>query len=248
MLAGGETLKRNRADRDPGQSHDLVPKPGQHPADLALLAFGQHQFDRGRLTLGAHEPGPLGANLAVGEPDPFDQLAHYLAAGDSRHQGPVRLLDPVPRVGQAVGQLAVVGQDHEAGAVLIEPSDRVDALGDLRQQVDHPRPAGGVTVGRDVTLRLVHGIVNQPLLEDVLAIHGDCCLGGIDARAQLADDLAINRDPPLADKLLALPARAQPRVRQDLLESLRLATGGALLMLGRGRSGRFAARRLALSG
>ena len=46
---------------------------------------------------------------------------------------------------------------------------------------------------------------------------------GIDPRAELADDLAVDGDPPLDDVFLALPARAQARMGQDLLKPLGLA-------------------------
>src|SRR5262249_34687429 len=67
---------------------------------------------------------------------------------------------------------------------------------------------------------------------DPLAVHGD---GGmqIDARAELADDLAVDGDPSLDDVVLAFPARAEARMRQDLLEPLGLA--GSLVVRGRHR-------------
>ncbi len=51
---------------------------GQHPADLAFLAFGQDQLEHGGLSLAANDSGPLGADLAVGQPDAFGQLGHHL--------------------------------------------------------------------------------------------------------------------------------------------------------------------------
>ena len=227
MLPRGEPLEHDGADGDPGQAHDLVSELGQHPADLALLALGQHQLERRRLALGADDPGPLGANLAVGQPDPLDQLTHDFGAGGPCHQSPVRLLDPVSRMSQAVGQLAVVCQDHESGTVLIEPADGVNAFWNFGQEVDHPGPARGILVRRNVTLRLVHGIVNHLLEVDAFAVHRDRRLFRIDPRSQLAHDRAIDRDPPLEDIFLAVTTRAQPRMRQDLLEPLGLAAGQA---------------------
>ena len=67
----------------------------------------------------------------------------------------VDALDAVARVGQAVGELAVVRQQDQAGRRRIEPADRVkpplavDELGD-------DRPAVGVLGGRDHARRLVH--------------------------------------------------------------------------------------------
>ena len=154
---------------------------------------------------------------------PSVSLSRISRPGVPATRAAVGLLDPVPRMSQAVGQLAVVGQNHQPHAVLIEPADRVDPLRHLGQQVDHPGPARGVVVGRDVALGLVHGIVDHLLEPDPFAVHGDGRTLGIDPRAELADDLAIDRDPALEDVFLALPARAQPRMRQDFLKPLGLA-------------------------
>ena len=145
---------------------------------------------------------------------PSVSLSRISRLGGAGHERPVDLLDAVTRMRQPVGQLAVVGQDHQPGAVLVEPADGVDPLGDLGEQVDHAGPARGVVVGRDVALGLVHGVVDHLLELDPLAVDGDGRLLGIDPRAQLADDLAVDRDPPLEDVLLAVPARAEPGMRR----------------------------------
>ena len=69
----------------------LCPSLAEHPADLSLLALRQHQLERRRFPLGAGDPGPLGPNLAVGEPDSLDKLLHEFGAGSSGHQGAVRI-------------------------------------------------------------------------------------------------------------------------------------------------------------
>jgi hypothetical protein len=110
-FADGEPLEADRADRDPVQRHDLVLELGQHPADLVLFPFGQDQLEEGGLSLAADDPDPLGADLAVGQPDALGQLGERLRAGQAGDQYMVRLLDPEAGMREAVGQLAVVGQD-----------------------------------------------------------------------------------------------------------------------------------------
>ena len=94
----------------------------------------------------------------------------------------------------------------------------------------------GIVAGRDVALGLVHGEVDHLLELDLLAIHGDDGCLGIDLRPELAHDLAVDGDPALEDVFLAIPARAQPRMRQDLLEALGLAA--RLVLRTRGRLAR----------
>ena len=99
-------------------------------------------------------------------------------------------------MGQAVGELAVVGQQDQAGALLVEPADRVDPLREPGDQVHHPRPAVGVVVGRDVPFGLEDGHINGSLLFDPFAVQGDRRLSRVDPGRQVSDDPAVDGDSP----------------------------------------------------
>ena len=156
------------------------------------------------------DPRPLGADLAVGQPDAFGQLGQHLGVGQAGHERAIELLHAVAGMRQPVGQVAVVGQDHQPGAILVEPADGVDPLGNLGEQVDDARTARRVEVGRNVALGLVDGVIDHRLELDRLAVDRDPGSRGIDPRAELADDLAVDGDAPLEDELLTAAARAQP--------------------------------------
>ena len=107
------------------------------------------------------------------EPDAGDQLPQVRRvrlAGDLHVVG---LLDAEARVHQLLGQVAVVGQQQQALAVLVEPADGVDALIDVRDQVEGQRPAGGVVVGAEVAARLVDRPVDVLLGPDGMVVDGD---------------------------------------------------------------------------
>jgi hypothetical protein len=225
-LADREPLEADRADRDPVQRHDLVAQLGQHPADLTLLAFGEDQLERGGLALMADDPHSLGANLAIGQPDAFGYLGERFAGRQTGHQHAIQFLHAVARMRQSIRQLAVVGEDQEAGAVLVEAADGVDPLGDFGKQVDDPRTAGRVEGGRDITLGFIDGVIDHRLLLDRLAVDCDPSTRGIDPRAEDADDLAVDGDSTLEDQLLTGAAGAEPGVGQDFLKSLGCARFG----------------------
>jgi hypothetical protein len=180
-----------------------VPELGEHSANLSLLALGQNQLELGGMALTAHDPGPLGADLAVGQPDALGQLGKRIRAGQAGHECAIKLLHSEPGVRKPVGQVAVVGQDHETSAIFVQTADSVDALGKLGEEVDNPRTACGVEIGRDISLGFVDGVIHDRLEADRLAVDCDPRLRGVYPSAELPDSLAIDGDPPLEDELLA---------------------------------------------
>ena len=244
-LARRQTFQRDRADRDPGQHHDLVAEFGEHPPDLAVLAFGQDHFEDRRVPLLRHGANPLGPNLPLGQPDPLGQLVEGFPLGRAGHDDPVELLDTEPGVGQFVGQFAIVGQEHEADAHLVEPTHGINPLSDLGHQVKDTRASRWVVVRGDIALRLVNREVDQALPLDLLTVHGDRDLGQINLGAKFTDDLAADADATLEDHLLAGATGADPGMRQDFLKSIRarITLGGSRLA---GRTG-LGPRRLSLA-
>jgi hypothetical protein len=222
-LAGGKPLEIDRTDGDAAERHDLVAELRQHPADLALLALGQDQLELRRVSLTPHDPGPGGADLAVGEPDAACQPGQGLGGGHARDERAIKFLDSITGVSQPVGQIAVVGQDHQTSAVFIQTADRVEPLGQLGKEVNHARAAGGVDVGRDVALGLVDRVVHGRFEADRLTVDRDPGLGGINPGAELIGNLTVDGNPALEDELLTRATRAQAGVGQDFLEALELA-------------------------
>ena len=244
-LADGQTFECDWANRHPGQHHDLVTELGEHPPDLTVLAFGKDHFEDRRITLLGHGSHSLGANFPLGQPDSIGQLIESLAFRSAGDNDPVKLLDPEPRVGQLVGKLAIVGQEHQADAHLVEPTDGVNALRDLGHQVEDAWAARGVVVGRHIALGLIDREVDQAFLMNLLAVHGDRGLGQVDLGAKLADDLTADGDATLENHLLADAAGTDPGMSQNLLQTIstRISLGGP----GLARRVGLGSRRLGLS-
>jgi hypothetical protein len=124
---------------------------------------------------------------------------------------------------EPICQFAVVRQDNQAGAVLIEPADRVNPLGYLREQVDDTGPAGGIKIRGNVAPRFVDGVVHHRLEPDRLTVDRDSDTIRVDSRSELKDDFAIDGNATLEDQFLACAPRAETGVSQDFLNSLKLA-------------------------
>src|SRR5262249_5538986 len=101
-LAGGEPGQAHPPDGHALQSQDLVPQPGQHAADLAVLALAQDDLQPGALALAAQALDAAGVDVAVAQPDALEQLLEILARGAAGHLDHVSLFDAEARVHEAV--------------------------------------------------------------------------------------------------------------------------------------------------
>ena len=141
-------------------------------------------------------------------------------------------------LGEAVGQLAVVGDHEQALAHVVQAADGVEALLHLVEELHHRGAALGVLDGGDEAAGLVEDEVAVALgaLEQ-LAVHADVVAGGVGLGAQHGDDLAVD--------LRRGPARSssrrcggwRPRQRRESFAGARVWRGdgaGSELRLGFG--------------
>jgi hypothetical protein len=192
---------------------------GEHAADFAVHALGEDEFDPGGLSLLADDADGFGLGLAFGEPDALGELSELLGLGPAGDEDLVGFGDAVAGVREALGEFTVVGEEDEAGGGFVEPSDRIDALGPVGDEVDDARAAGGVGVGGDDALGLVDGVVDEAFGGDRFAIDFDARGAGIDLGSELADDGAIDGDAALEDELFAGAAGSESGVGEELVKA-----------------------------
>ncbi len=120
-------------------------------------------------------------------------------------------------MGQPLGQLAVVGEEDQAGGVRVEAADGVQApLG--VDELDDRRAAVGVLRGRDDPRRLVDG-VDDALggRRDGTAVDGDG-LRAVDVVGGVAQHQAADRHAAAGDHALGGAAGGDARVGEELGE------------------------------
>jgi hypothetical protein len=138
------------------------------------------------------------------------------------HAADVFAFDLEARVHHRVGQLAVGGEQQQAGGVDVEAADRDPARALQRgQRLEDGRPAFRVFAGGDLAFRLVvdqHARrIDQRARDEGLAVQLDLVAAG-DAHAG-ARDLAVDLDQAVGDALLQRAARAQAGLRQHLVQA-----------------------------
>jgi hypothetical protein len=142
-LAGAEIAERNRTDGNADQPQGRVTDGGRHTPHLAVAPLADGEAEpRGRHVLAEpdrhgsiRQRGRRGHHFDVGRASPA------VIQDDAAAQGLECLgirfpldLDQIsfgmfePRVGEAMRQSSVVGQEEQAFAVAVEPACRIDSL------------------------------------------------------------------------------------------------------------------------
>ena len=118
----------------------------------------------------------------------------------------------------ALGEFAVVGEQQQAFAVIIEPAHRIDARLDAAQQVASPsaRPSGSVTVVTKflgLLQREVDGLLGRA---DASAVHFDVIALEVGLGSQFGNHCAVDRDAAFHDQLLGFAAAGDAGVRRAI--------------------------------
>jgi hypothetical protein len=214
------------------QRLDAVADGRDHALDLVVLAFDQRQPQQ-RLVddLGPFGLADLGRALELAGRLAFRLLQLHAGHQLLRHRRcqrmlAARLVDLGHMVlggGQLVDQRAVVGQQQQAGRVLIQPADGLDAaLAQRRRQQAHD---AGVVLGllrALVARRLVQQ--HQRLVEVRPDLAGDLerQAGGVELGPGLVDDRAADLHLAMRDQSGAQAPGAETLGEKDLVESLGL--------------------------
>ena len=170
-----------------------------HALHLVLPAFVQNELQPVRAA-------PLGAcrcSATVVELDSLPQPPELRLGRLAFDLDVVDLLDAVARVGEAVGERAVVREHEGTGRVDVEAADGHDP-GLVPHEVDNGRTAPRVARGRDHAGRLVQEHVRESLRRDRRAVQLDA-VSLTHERVQLPG-LAVDGDATGLDQLVGAAA------------------------------------------
>lgn len=211
-------------EADTNQAADLETHGLPEAADLAIAALAQQDV---KPAVSALADAGLDDLLEVGRAvvqfdtvyQALEGLLRYLAQ-DTHGIFP---LDCLGGVHKLVSQIAIIGQQQQAGGIDVQAAHGDPApLFQGGQMAKDGGAALGIMAGDDLALRLVVGDDTQGLgagwgQPQVAAIQADPIPRG-DAVTQLGD-LAIDLDPSRLDPALDLTPRAESGVGQDLLDA-----------------------------
>ena len=215
--AGGETSIAQRTDGSAHEAADGVPHLGQHSPPLALAPLAHHDFDEGFTRSPIDEPGAHGARGPIVQLDAVDQTTQRRRGRiciDGNHVG---LLDAVPRMGEALGEVSVVGEQEQTLRRTVQPSDGMHSrLG--RDERDDGWTPLGIVDRRDDALRFVEEVIDEAgAHRQTHTVDFDDRRSGIDLLADLRN-VAVDGDPARSDEGFCVPPGGEPGGGDQLVD------------------------------
>jgi hypothetical protein len=215
----GNALDLQRSDPGPRKLEDRIANPLHHAADDSVPALVNDDAENSSGLLVANRTDHSRNNSLPLELHTPGEFLQYLTRRVPVEQHLVLFFQFEARVGHAMREFPIVGQEQEAGRRPVEPSDRHDTLRNV-DQVEHGAPASLVARGGNVARRLVEQDVAVPLGTDERAVDLDPVALRIDLRAERSDRLAIDMHATLKDELFGPTTRRDATGREHFLQSL----------------------------
>jgi hypothetical protein len=215
-LAGLDVAEGEGSDAGAAEGGDGVADGLEHAADHALAAGVNGDLDAGAIFARAEELGVGGTGGTFFEHNSLFESCEVGLGWPALDLRLVDLLDAEARVGEAVGEVAVVGDEEEALGVGVETAGGVEAGLHLGQEVENGAAAAVVGGGGDGAAGLVEEEVALGLEGDGPAVYFYSLSLGVDGAAGIGDDLSIDADAAGADEVGSLTPGSDSCVGDEL--------------------------------
>ena len=221
--------QHHRAVADSDQPADGQAHGVEQLANFAIAALGDDHAVPMVDPLAAAVFDALEGGVLTLDRDALEQARARLFFKRAEHTHRVLAFDAEARMHQLIGQLARGREQQQAFGVDVQAPDRLPlAVGQARQATEHRRTLLRVVMADDFTGGLVVGDHARRQRRNAhahrLAVDGHAVAPG-DALPGMRR-LLIHRDALVDDHLLEVTARADPGLRQHLLQLRRLGVGG----------------------
>jgi len=197
----------------------------EHAADLAVAAFDESDFVPGIGSVFVETDfgggGFYPTVVLEGDVDAGAQASEGFFVGAGADFDEIFFGDVRAGFGEFLSEGAVVGEEEEAFAGVVEPTDGIDAFGERAEELHHGGAAFGVADGGDVAFGFVEHEIEEALGGlDGLAVDADGVRVGIGFGAEFGDDLAVEGDAAGGDDFFGFAAGGDAGGGEDFLEAL----------------------------
>jgi hypothetical protein len=209
---------------------DVVADLLEHLTQLAVAAFNEDDFVPGVVALanlanlGGRSLHPAGTRSAALDSHARTEAVQLFVAWFTAHLYEVSLFHSGCGAREFVGEVAVVGDEQEAFAQVVQASDGVEPLAQLCEELHHGRAPLGIAHRGYKAPGLVEHEVSEALgALQQFAIDADVVTGGVGFGTEFGNDFAVHLYAARRDQIFSGTAAGNSSLGQDFLQTLKLA-------------------------
>jgi hypothetical protein len=212
-LACPQTVDGDGGKRGAGETDDGEPCLLPHPPDLLVPPFAQDELEPGVPSLPPGHDDLRGKRDSVFKHHAIPPLRDVIGRHVPLHLHEVSLGDMVTRVEHPRREVAVVGQQQGTTRLVVETTDRVDAQGQVLENLRNGGPPLRVVECGHDGAGLVHQDVDGALGDDALAVEFDAVKVSVGAGTELGDDFSVDAHASGLDQAFCCTPRRNPGAR-----------------------------------
>src|SRR4051812_18334347 len=201
----GQIAETETADSDPDKFLHLVTDFVKHSANLAVDSLSENDAEMS----GFDRTQNIDSRSLTVEHDPFQKFWCERGVPRPIERYLVFLLDLVARMGEPLGEVAVVGEKKKTFGLGIQPPDVEQPRQMRREQIENRIARVRILSGRNESGRLMQHDVETLFPVDHFAVDLDVVAVAW-LNAKIGADAAVNRDATGGNELVAMPARTKP--------------------------------------
>lgn len=171
----------NRPDSGSVQAQYRITDLLHHPADDPVAALVNDDAQQRTSRFASERAHLLRDDLFAVDNNSRAQAFQYLRWREAVQQDFILFFKLKPRMRDAVEQVAVIGEQQQAGRLPVQSTDWDHTLRDI-DQIENRAAATLVAGGRDIAGRLVQHQIAPPLIFEQIAIHSDLLTLRVDSR------------------------------------------------------------------
>ena len=203
-MAERQFAEMQMTDANAHESLHLVTDFVKHPANLAVDSLTHNDPQ----SSGLERVNPFQAGTLAVERHAFEELRRERGIPRTVNGHFVFLLDFVTRVGEALREVTVVGEEKKPFGLGVEPADVKKPRQMRWEQIEDGIARMRIASGGHKSRRLMEHEIEPALGVDQLAIDLDVvAVAGLDA--EIGADLAVDRNPASRDQFIAMPPRTE---------------------------------------
>ena len=216
----GDPIQRQHGKADTTKSLHTAANGSKHTPHLSLASLVDDRLDDSTFSLSVQNAQPRRSRSSVVQKNPIPKCSKSILSDVSRDLCTIYLVNLKTRMEQSLCHGTIVGNDQKPLRIGIQPTNRIEARGKMRQKIQYCSAPPIIICRRETALRFMEQNIKTFLIAaNRCAVHSNlmpCC---IVLAAKRRDGQPIDCHTPSTNERLCSTPGCRPCIADDFLQS-----------------------------